>query len=336
MLLAALVLVLGADKALLEALQSDDSLVRTRAAYALARTHDPSDGTAAAKLDRLLTEGSDEQRAAIARGLLCRDGGVAEARVVKLLDDPSARVRETVIESTRCLSKQKAAAILAREEPLADKRPEGIAAQLRLRIHRVGMELGIEELKGPMRRELHKRTEFLFFKKDCTLETCAEDLAALAWLGEDVSWMKKRLEAQRPANFFETLILLRLDAVGGSASATSTLAESAHNTLDPEVRRKAVEWLRALPPAPRADAMDGLLNFVEDIDLRIRTRVITTFAAAPSRHAAESRAALLTALDDPEPDIRLEAIVGLGDLGVAIPKREDADPVVRAVLNAMK
>ncbi len=337
MLLAAFLLVLGADKALLESLQSDDSMTRTRAAYALARAHDPADGTATARLERLLVDGDSAQRAEVVRGLLCREWRVPTdvlSRVTKLLADRDPRVREAVIDGMRCLPKKEAAALLLAEEPLAEKRPEGTASQLRLRILRMGMELDLADLRDPLRREVHKRSEFLFFKKDCTPESCADDLAALAWLGEDVSWMRERFRTQgREPSFFESLILLRLDALGGDAAAAHTIATEARASIDAEVRRKAVDWLIGLPPSPRDDVTRLLVPFVEDPDARIRQRAAATLASVPSRHAGASKEGLLDALDDPDPGVRLEAVAGLRDLGVRLPEREEKDPVVRALRN---
>lgn len=338
MLLAALVLMLGADKALVEALQSDDSLTRTRAAYALARTHDPADGAALGQIERILKDGDSVQRSETVRGLLCRDwpGGAiptdVEARVVKLLGDRDARVREAVLDGARCLPRRKAAALLVAEEPLADKRADGTAGGLRLRILRLGMELGVDELREPLRRETHKRSEFLFFQKDCTLESCSEDLAALAWLGEDVSWMREKLAKQgRRPGHYEGIVLHRLDAIAGDPVAPSQLAEEARRSIDVEVRRKALGWLIALPPAPRMDVARLLIHFVDDPDAGTRRRAAAALAAAPSRHAGPSAEGLRRAVDDPDPWVRLEAAVGLYDLRETVSATAESDPVVRAV-----
>src|SRR5579859_288790 len=91
-----LLLPLASSRPLVEQLASDDSAVRARAAYALARIHDRSESTGRARVEDLLSAGTElETRLAVIRGLFSRgwanDGGIPEsleAKLAALLADP--------------------------------------------------------------------------------------------------------------------------------------------------------------------------------------------------------------------------------------------------------
>src|SRR5687768_2688640 len=106
--LLAVAMLLPGHKALVESLGATDSMSRTRAAYALARVHDPADGTDAAAMQRILDAGLVAERVAAVRGLLARGTRLTsdqERKVIGMLADPEPEVRAAVIHGLRLLSR---------------------------------------------------------------------------------------------------------------------------------------------------------------------------------------------------------------------------------------
>ena len=142
MLALAIASILAGSVGLIESTHSTDSVVRGRAAYALARTHARDDGTAVARVDLVLTTGATDLRVEIVRGLTSRGWHPAipsdvEEKLVKLLGDPDLAVRLAVVDGMRHLPRPRAGDLLLAEEPRAERRGPG-GVQVRLRILRSG------------------------------------------------------------------------------------------------------------------------------------------------------------------------------------------------------
>src|SRR5437763_1913337 len=83
-MLAALLLLAGSH--LVEALQATDSGTRLRAAYALARVHDPADSAQAAAVTHLLEAGIPTEKQACVEGLLDRHWPLSNGMPDALVD----------------------------------------------------------------------------------------------------------------------------------------------------------------------------------------------------------------------------------------------------------
>lgn len=350
LLAAALPLLAGGG--LVPLLDHADSLVRNRAAHALARTHDPEDGQSRASLERILVGGPSEQRVQVIRGLTTRTwtGGMPETverRLLKLLEDSDPSVRAAVVDGFRYLPPERAGDLLLAEEKRAEQRAS--ATGMRDRIHRIGMEIGEERVRPLLAREVHRRTESLQWRRDCTLQACLEDLVVLAWLEEDVSFLTKRYRASgwhvepgsQMVTYLDSLRLLRIRAAGGDAHAVSDLVREARVALDPEVRRMVFAWLAALPPVLRSDVVDAVMTAAGDPAPVVRRQGMAVLSAHAGRHRDFGRSlpVLMKGLEDRDPEVRLDAALALWALRVPRDRLErwaaaEDEPVVAAVLAA--
>lgn len=332
---------------LIESTHSTDSVVRGRAAYALARTHARDDGTAVARVDLVLTTGATDLRVEIVRGLTSRGWHPAipsdvEEKLVKLLGDPDLAVRLAVVDGMRHLPRPRAGDLLLAEEPRAERRGPG-GAQVRARILQVGMEIGDDRFRALLARELHLRTESLAWRRDCSLDRCLEELTAMAWLGEDVSFATTRGADWRPSDPLDAMRLLRMAASGGQSAAVAQLASDGRGAMTTDDRRRILSWLIALPPTLRADLQAPLAGFARDPDPVVRERALRVLSANTGRMRGADDA-LATALGDGNPDARLEAAVGLFDMKVGASSAAaralaralatEPDPAVKAAIEA--
>ena len=350
--LLALGLPLLAGGGLVPLLDHGDSLVRNRASLALARTHDPEDGTVRARLERILVGGAADQRVQVIRGLTTRPwpSGMpeeVERRLVKLLEDPDPSIRGAVLDGFRYLPPERAGDLLLAEEKRAERRAS--ATGMRDRIHRIGMEIGEARMRPLLAREIHRRTESLRWRQECTLQTCLEEAVVLAWLGEDVSFLTKRYRAtgwhvepgSQLVTYQDGLRLLRIRAAGGDAGAVTDLVREAREAIDPDVRRTVLAWLVSLPPALRSDVFGAVMTAAGDPAPAVRRQGMSVLSAHAARHRdfAQSVPVLLDALGDHDPEIRLDASLALWDLRVPRDRltrweARESDPAVAAVLAA--
>lgn len=347
MIAGLIAVVLAGSAALIEGTHSTDSIARARATYALARTHAREDGTAAARVELLLTTGATDLRLEVVRGLTSRGWRSfppeIEAKLVKLLGDPDLAVRLAVVDGMRHLPRPRAADLLLAEEPHAERRGPG-GAEVRARILQVGMEIGDARFKPLLARTLHPRTESLAWRRDCSLARCLEELTAMAWMGEDVGFALTRGSGDwRPTDVLDAMRVLRIQAAGGKTSAIAQLAADGRAAMDQEDRRRILGWLLALPPTLRTDLSGPLARFAGDPDPVVRERTLRAVSAASTRLPGAD-AILAAALTDGSPEVRLEAAVGLFD---GRPGKESAshraltraratepDPAVKAAIDA--
>jgi hypothetical protein len=351
-----LLLPLAVPKPLADALGSDESQLRTRAAYAIARTWDPEIASDQELVIKLLDRGTESAvRLAVIRGLFSRDWPEGmpdrvDARAIELLTDADPANRAAAIDGIRLLPRERALSLLRAEEPLAERRPEGangagVSRGIHRRIVSTLYELGDADSKDVIRRLLHRHADSLLWLERCTLEDCGDDLTLGAWLGEDLTRLTSRYadDATVPPSWKDKLVLARLRAVTGDEAAISTLVDAAVTASDSVTRENALAWLIHLPPAIQPAIAPALRHGTVDPDPRIRLVTATILAANVHRvHDLEAGGALAAVLADKDPDVRIEGACGLFDLRAGgswartleAAEASETDPTVKAVLQA--
>jgi len=128
---------------------------------------------------------------------------------------------------------------------------------------------------------------------------------------------------------------VRREAVKGliefGATATPTLIRVVKNDTDAEVRVSAIGVLAGITPLPR-EGVRAILTAIGDPDPTVRmvaTMILTAIAGAPPRFGPEVVPSLVDALADPNPTVQQMTLELLGSLG---PAAREAIPALRALV----
>ena len=325
---------LAAPKTLVEATRSTDSSARDRGAYALARSFSPSDDETNALVQQLLERGEPDQQAAIRRGLMERawPGGRPAWLDAKMNADVTRRLTPTW-EAFLLMPHDESVEIVLRQ--LRERGPDASGVSL-------AVLLDDERLREPLATQMRlKNTTRLFYQKDCTIEGCHAVLCDLAWLNEDLSEIFKRYDGREfIANDMNKVLIASVKACGKDSAATATVREASRTWADPLWRLRFLEYLWQLPGSPTAEAIGAAADLARDGDGRVRSRateLLSVIAGKTSSSAVSG--ALIYALKDTSPELRVEAAAGLlemhaGAAEMAALRKSETDLAVKGLLEA--
>ena len=326
--LVALAVFAGGNRLLVEHLSATDSGTRYRAAYALGHVYDTSSSNEAQAVRHAILSGLPGDQAAAADGVFHRrwPGDILPDELVDAVFPAAIRRqpagREFVVpgvkrlppmhDSLRMLRKDKAREVMARQPGFEER-------DFQLWLHKT--DPAVQRASAQDRGEWERLRLDLLSKPGThppCLETCLPALTWAAWTGMD---MEPVLAIRRPPTetvdwWTETMFRL-VRAAGGDAGMLATLVRDVGDMSDPDRRGMLLVWLVDLPPAVtlRPEVKSAVVRAATDKDARIRRYAIELLSVRPELHGVSgSEAAFLSALSDPDPDVRVRAACELWDL----------------------
>lgn len=346
--LAAVALVAGGNRLLLDSLTATDSGTRFRACYALARTYDPQTSAEADAVRRLVVSGLPQERTAALEGLLSRriDGPPTDVvgAVPGLFPQkpgPCEPVANVIDDPLRRIPREDAKEILRRQgwptSQVECWEKAGVKSEVRTHLERAGKW-------DRARLELRSPSASASLRPTC-VETCFEDLARYAWLGMPMeTLLARRRPVTNEVDWWTALLFRALEGAAGDETAMASVAAEVPRIADNTKRRVLLKWLTRLPPGLEVHPAlrPVLVNRVRDSDYQTRRHALDMVVSRPEMLDQDGVAsALVAALEDDDPEFRIRAAVGLWDLAplaegakTGIRKRltRETDAVVQGVL----